>query len=100
LIVNIFIKVLYFYILRKKMLNNQHFAYLRAKSLGGSDIGTVLCFSRYRSAVDVWMEKTGRAVHEANSLPIRFGSFAEEFVASEYGITTGVSLVTYLGTLN
>ena len=77
------------------MINNQDFAYLRAKSLGGSDIGAVLGFSRYRSAVDVWMEKTGRAVHEASSLPIRFGSFAEEFVASEYALSTGLSLVNH-----
>ena len=77
------------------MLNNQDFANLRAKSLGGSDIGAVLGFSRYRTAVDVWMEKTGRAVHEADSLPIRFGCFAEECVASEYALATGLSLVSH-----
>ena len=77
------------------MLNNQDFANLRAKSLGGSDIGAVLGFSRYRSAVDVWLEKTGRAVHEADSLPIRFGTFAEEFVASEYALSTGLPLVSH-----
>ena len=66
------------------MLNNQDFANLRAKSLGGSDIGAILGFNRYRSAVDVWMEKTDRAVHDADSLPIRFGTFAEEFVANDY----------------
>lgn len=77
------------------MLNNQDFALLRAKSLGGSDIGAILGFSRYRTAVDVWLEKTGRAVHEADSLPIRFGSFAEEFVASEYSLSTGYFLVSH-----
>jgi putative phage-type endonuclease len=77
------------------MLNNQDFANLRAKSLGGSDIGAILGFNRYRSAVDVWLEKTGRIVNEADSLPIRFGSFAEEFVASEYSLSTGHSLVSH-----
>ena len=38
------------------MLNNQDFALLRAKSLGGSDVGAILGLSKYRSAVDVWME--------------------------------------------
>ena len=77
------------------MLNNQDFANLRAKSLGGSDIGAVLGFSRFRSAVDVWLEKTGRAVHDLDSLPIRFGTFAEEFVASEYALSTGLPLVSH-----
>jgi putative phage-type endonuclease len=75
------------------MLNNQDFALLRAKSLGGSDIGAVLGLSKYRSAVDVWIEKTGRSESHADSLPLRFGSFAESFVASEYALATGLSLI-------
>jgi putative phage-type endonuclease len=77
------------------MLNNQDFANLRAKSLGGSDIGALMGLSRYRTAVDVWMEKTGRMVDTADSLPIRFGTFAEEFVASEYALSKGCSLVSH-----
>jgi putative phage-type endonuclease len=77
------------------MLNNQDFALLRAKSLGGSDIGALLGFSKYRSAVDVWMEKTGKEVAIRDSLPLRFGQFAEEFVASEYALATGLSLASH-----
>ncbi len=77
------------------MLNNQDFALLRAKSLGGSDIGAVLGLSKYRSAVDVWMEKTGKEVGVRDSLPLRFGQFAESFVASEYALATGSSLAIH-----
>ena len=77
------------------MLNNQDFALLRAKSLGGSDVGAVLGLSKYRSAVDVWMEKTGKEVAVRDSLPLRFGQFAESFVASEYTLATGLSLLTH-----
>jgi putative phage-type endonuclease len=77
------------------MLNNQDFALLRTKSLGGSDVGAVLGLSKYRSAVDVWMEKTGKEVGVRDSLPLRFGQFAEAFVASEYALATGLSLVTH-----
>ncbi len=77
------------------MLNNQDFANLRAKSLGGSDIGAILGVNRYRSAVDVWLEKTGRQVNDVNNLATRFGSFAEEFVASEYALTTSFRLVNH-----
>jgi putative phage-type endonuclease len=77
------------------MLNNQDFALLRTKSLGGSDVGAVLGLSKYRSAMDVWMEKTGKEVIVRDSLPLRFGQFAESFVASEYALATGLSLVTH-----
>lgn len=74
------------------MLINQDFALLRHKSLGGSDIGAILGLSKYKSAVDVWMEKTGKAINQKDSLPLRFGQFAEEFVASEYSLATGSKL--------
>jgi putative phage-type endonuclease len=77
------------------MLSNQDFALLRAKSLGGSDIGAVLGLSRYRSAMNVWMEKTERSASSADSLPLRFGLFAESFVASEYTLATGLTLVNH-----
>ncbi len=77
------------------MLNNQNLALLRAKSLGGSDVGAALGLSRYRSAVDVWMEKTGKQVGARDSLPLRFGKFAESFVASEYALASGTSLVIH-----
>jgi len=77
------------------MLNNQDFASMRAQCLGGSDIGAILGLSKWRSPVDVWMEKTGRHVHTLNSLPLRFGSFAESFIASEYEQATNTSLVIH-----
>jgi len=75
------------------MLNNQDFARLRTKSLGGSDIGALLGVSKYRSAVDVWLEKTGQTSQMFDSLPLRFGQHAESFVAQEYAKVTGCNLV-------
>ena len=60
----------------------------RAKSLGGSDMGAILGLSPYRSAVDVWLEKTGQSCVQADSLPLRFGQFAESFIADEYALLT------------
>ena len=74
------------------MLNNQDFTANRTKYLGGSDIGAILGFSKYRTALDVWLEKTGRIVNKVDNLPVRFGSFAESFVASEYATQTGFAL--------
>ena len=75
------------------MLNNQDFTANRTKYLGGSDIGAILGFSKYRTALDIWLEKTGRVVNNVDNLPVRFGSFAESFVASEYASQTGYALV-------
>lgn len=75
------------------MLNNQDFTRERTKYLGGSDIGAILGFSKYRTALDVWLEKTGRIENVVDNLPVRFGSFAESFVASEYANQTGYTLV-------
>ncbi len=75
------------------MLINQDFSVDRSKYIGGSDIGAILGLSRFRSPLEVWMEKTGKEVKKLDSLPLRFGSFAEEFVASEYSRATGFDLI-------
>ena len=75
------------------MLINQDFTANRANYLGGSDIGAILGFSKYRTPLDVWLEKTSRTVNKVDNLPVRFGSFAESFVASEYAAQTGYALI-------
>jgi predicted phage-related endonuclease len=39
------------------------------------------------------MEKTGKELKKADSLPLRFGFFAEEFVATEYARATSFELI-------
>jgi putative phage-type endonuclease len=74
-------------------LINQDFSVDRTKYIGGSDIGAILGLSPYKSPLEVWLEKTGKKINQADSLPLRFGSFAEEFVASEYSRSTGFELI-------
>ena len=75
------------------MLINQDFTQDRTKYLGGSDIGAILGLSAYKSPLDVWLEKTGKSTNHVDNLPVRFGTFAESFVASEYAKATGYNLV-------
>ena len=77
------------------MLNNQDFTQDRAKYLGGSDVGAILGLSPYKTPLDVWLEKTGKQSEQKDSLPLRFGSFAESFVASEYARATANPLTEY-----
>jgi len=75
------------------MLINQDFSPDRTKYIGGSDIGAILGLSRFRTPLEVWIEKTGKENKKVDSLPLRFGSFAEEFVASEYARATRFELL-------
>jgi putative phage-type endonuclease len=77
------------------MLINQDFTHNRTKYLGGSDIGAILGLSSYRTPLDVWLEKTGKDINPIDNLPIRFGTFNESFVASEYMHATGYTLSEY-----
>lgn len=61
----------------------------RTQFLGGSDVGAILGLSSFRSAVDVWLEKTQGTNSQADSLIFRFGHFAEDFIAKEYERATG-----------
>jgi len=74
------------------MLINHDFTQDRTKYLGGSDIGAILGLSPFKSPLAVWMEKTGKETKQSDSLPLRFGSFAEDFVANEYAKATGFAL--------
>ena len=75
------------------MLINQDFSVDRSKYIGGSDIGALLGLSKFKSPLEVWMEKTGKEIKKLDSMPLRFGSFAEGFVASEYSRATGFELM-------
>ena len=75
------------------MLINQDFTVDRSQYIGGSDIGAILGLSKFKSPLEVWMEKTGKEGNRKDSLPLRFGSFAESFVASEYSRATGYQLL-------
>ncbi len=77
------------------MLNNQDFTHNRVAFLGGSDIGAILGVSKYRSAMDVWLEKTGKQVDRKDTFALRFGSFAESVIADEYALLTAEKLVDY-----
>jgi len=76
-------------------MNREQFIEERRSGLGGSDIGAILGLSRYKTPVQVWLEKTGRADDQESSLQMRFGSFAEDFVASEYEKRTGCQVEKY-----
>lgn len=56
----------------------------RMKGIGGSDAGAVLGVNPWRTAVDVWLEKTGRKAGFEGNAATYWGSKLEDLVAQEY----------------
>ena len=66
----------------------------RKQGLGASDIAAILGLNPYRTPVDVFLDKIG-ATDNSDSLRLRFGREAEEFVAQEYAKITGQKVVRH-----
>ncbi len=65
----------------------------RKKGIGGSDAGSVAGFSKYRSPVAVWLEKTGKVEpSKEESQAARFGRKLEPIVAEEFAERTGLKV--------
>ncbi|MFO7582930.1 YqaJ viral recombinase family protein [Guyparkeria sp.] len=64
----------------------------RAAGIGGSDAPIILGLSSYRTAVELWQEKTGQAPigEDETSEPAHWGNLLEDTVAREFARRTGV----------
>lgn len=65
----------------------------RSKGIGGSDIGAICGFSRYKTPLQVYLEKRGEIPEEMTDSPrLRFGRRLEKPVADEFAFVTGRKL--------
>jgi putative phage-type endonuclease len=64
----------------------------RTKTIGASEAAAVLGLNPYRTALDVWMEKTGNAAPSIDSKYARLGNALEPVVADLYAQQTGLEL--------
>lgn len=63
----------------------------RKRGVGGSDISAIVGVNPFRSAIEVFLEKTGRIVTEENQ-KMRWGKILEDPVAREYAESEGVAV--------
>ena len=70
----------------------------RKKGIGGSDASIVCGINRYKSPVELWMEKTDQLFYQEAGEAAYWGTRLEALVRSEFTRRTGieVSLVPYL----
>lgn len=65
----------------------------RRKGIGGSDVAAIAGLSRYKSAVQVWLEKTGQVNDDETASESAFwGTVLEDVVAQEFANRTGLKI--------
>jgi putative phage-type endonuclease len=66
---------------------------IRKTGIGGSDAAAVCGLSRYKTKVDVWLEKTGQAPDKDENEFMYFGNVLEPIVGAEFEKRTGKKII-------
>jgi putative phage-type endonuclease len=74
------------------MKNKQEWLRERKNYIGGTDLASIVGLSPYRTALDVYLDKTSDNITEESSPAMRWGNLLEDVVAKEYAKVTGYNL--------
>ena len=64
----------------------------RKTGIGGSDMAAIMGLSKWKSPLDIWLEKTTDEVNEEESRFMYWGNKLEALVAEEFAVRTGYSV--------
>ena len=70
-------------------MNKQQWLRERKNYLGGSDLGAIAGLNPYRTALDVYLDKTSDDIAEDTNSAMRWGTLLEDVIAKEYAQVTG-----------
>ena len=73
-------------------MNKQEWLRERKHYIGGSDLGAICGLNPYRTALDVYLDKTSDDITEETSPAMRWGNLLEDVVAKAYSEDTGYFL--------
>ena len=74
------------------MENKQEWLLMRKNYLGGSDLGAIAGLNPYRTALDVYLDKTRDDIACESSPAMRWGTLLEDTIAKEYAEVTGQTI--------
>jgi putative phage-type endonuclease len=74
------------------MDDRQEWLAQRRTGIGGSDVAAILGLSRWKSPLDVYLDKTGQAASTAETEPMRWGTLLEPVILAEFSRRTGVTV--------
>lgn len=70
-------------------LGRKHWLEERRRGIGGTDAAAILGVHPWKTAFEVWLEKTGRVTDAEQSKAMKWGLLLEDTVAQEYTRRTG-----------
>lgn len=74
------------------MKNKQEWLRERKNYLGGTDLGAIAGLNPYRTALDVYLDKTSDDIACETSPAMRWGNLLEDTIAKEYAEVTGQTI--------
>jgi putative phage-type endonuclease len=74
------------------MENKQEWLLMRKNYLGGSDLGAIAGLNPYRTALDVYLDKTRDDIACESSPAMKWGTLLEDTIAKEYAEVTGQTI--------
>ena len=74
------------------MYNKQEWLRERKNYIGGTDLASIVGLSPYKTALDVYLDKTSDDIREESSPAMKWGSLLEDVIAKEYAEVTGYNL--------
>lgn len=80
-------------------MNRQEWLKERKNYLGGSDLGSICGVNKYKTGLDVYLDKTSDEIAEENNSYTHWGNILEAAVANEYARVTGNKVVEPIGTI-
>lgn len=66
----------------------------RNRGIGGSDAATVCGVNKYKSPIELWLEKTGQVPPEEAGEAAYWGSRMESLIRDEFSLRTGIKVIT------
>jgi len=80
-----------------KAIDEAKWKAMRRSGIGGSDIGSIIGINKWRTALDVFLDKTGQAPDVEPSEDMELGTALEPYIVSRYEKITGFKCVEQQG---
>jgi len=75
-------------------LSREEWLKYRNRGIGGSDAAVVCGMNKYKSPIQLWMEKTGQQPSEEAGESAYWGTRLESLVREEFALRTGIKVIT------
>lgn len=74
-------------------IDRQKWLELRRQGIGGSDLAAICGLNRWKSPMDIWLEKTGQAQPDEESEAAYWGTLMEPILREEFLKRTGLEVI-------